>query len=161
LWGALLRKLSVKHQSELESHDVDHDADFVDAMKSLLKASPNNELLTMKQSNGVLAEGRRSTDKPGGGIQDSGKGSSYGTSDSSVVWKTERRVEDGVPAHTLDFALLEKRHDFPRPLSDVDEASETESGENASRASSFADPSKPRKSVSGKVAGFVGWKKSS
>lgn len=160
-WAALLRKLSVKHQSELESHDVDHDADFVDAMKSLLKASPNNELLTMKQSNGVLAEGRRSIDKPGGGIQDSSKGSNYGTTDSSVVWKTERRVEDGVPAHTLDFALLEKRHDFPRPLSDVDEASETESGENASRASSFADPSKPRKSVSGKVAGFVGWKKSS
>ena len=100
LWAALLRKLSVKHQSEHET--------------------------------------------PAG----------------ETPWKTERRVEDGVPAHTLDFvASHEKRHMIPRALSDVDEASESESGEKAAGSSPSVD--KPRKSVSGKVAGFVGWKKSS
>ncbi|KAG0621493.1 hypothetical protein M758_3G024700 [Ceratodon purpureus] len=167
LWGALLRKLSVRHQYEHErmlfmslenGQEAEiHDADITDSKKFLSKKSPNIEL-TMKQNNAIIAEGRRSSDEPYAVLP----GSNFGMStDPPAVWKTERRVEDGLPAHTLDFAFSEKRHNFPRPLSDVDEASETESGDNPNRASGFADTSKPRKSVSGKVAGFVGWKKSS
>lgn len=159
MWGALLRKLSVKHQSEHESalhfqsqentHQADnHNADVTDTDITLLRTSPNDERVR-NLSHCPPAEGRRSsTDEP-----------------SSIIWKTERRVEDGVPAHTLDFPFSEKLHNFPLPLSDVDEASETESGENGNRTSGFVDPGKesdkPRKSVSVKVAGFVGWKKAS
>ena len=153
-------------------HEADnYDADITDAMKSVPKTSPSKDFLVTKQSNvGILAEGRRSIDialpRWPGGIQHSGSESNHSAVQKSpVAWKTEGRVEDGVPAHTLGLAFSEKRQNFPRPLSDVDETSETESGENANRISRVTDPgkdpNKPRKSVSGTVAGFVGWKKSS
>ncbi|KAG0599265.1 hypothetical protein M758_12G138900 [Ceratodon purpureus] len=85
------------------------------------------------------------------------------SNDSSTVWKTERRVEDGVQ---VDYPhSFEKRH-FPRPLSDVDEISETESTDSPSCSITFPvaerkELHRHKRRVSIKVAGFVGWKKGS
>lgn len=170
LWGALLRKLSVKHQSEQsmalfepkeDYHMTDeaqsvarlsnHEADIANAMISLLQSSsPGHELTTA-----TLAEGRTSNCTGDalsgwpGGI----------TSSDTGVWKTDRRVQDGV-VHVDYLHSMEKRY-FPRPLSDVDEISETESIDSPAPSTAPQQLHRPKKRVSIKVAGFVGWKKSS
>lgn len=204
LWGALLRKLTVKHQSEQQSmlfepkEDyhitneaqnlpklANHDADITNAMISLLKSSPSHQPTEKINNNrATLAEGRHCggeapcTSLPGwpGGIQLGGMASNYWPkdntttvepnsqiNDAATIWKTERRVEDGVQ---VDYPhSMEKRY-FPKPLSDVDEISETESVDSPTQSTTFPllerkELHRHKKRVSIKVAGFVGWKKSS
>lgn len=162
-----------------------HGADLSDAMKSPQRQSPNDLATEQISSNGsILVESMRfDASEIGtlmgwpGGIQLPGITSNYHSkvnaidsiplnSDPSAIWKTERRVEDGVPVHALDYVYSSERRHYPRSLSDVDEASETESADNSNKSPNTAvtenhDISRSKKSVSVKVAGFVGWKKAS
>jgi hypothetical protein len=172
LWGALLRKLTVKHHEPKEDYDMIDDMNepgVADAMNSLLKSSPRNELPEEdlnRNGSSTLAEGRRCPlpGWPGGYWPKETTSSTSTTTENSEpsslpnddsVWKTERRVEDGVE---LDYShSLEKRH-FPRPLSDVDELSETES---CTDSPSPVPLHQHKRRVPIKVAGFVGWKRGS
>ena len=167
---------------------ANHEAGVADALNSLLKTSPGNQLSEENLISSTLAEGRQGCDDescttlpgwPGGNPKLGGIASNYWPKDeptitntttephdSSAVWKTERRVEDGVQ---VDYPhSLEKRY-FPRPLSDVDEISEIESpscSESPKRSTSFPEVDRKdlyrhKRRVSIKVAGFVGWKRAS
>lgn len=187
LWGALLRKLTVKHQSEEsllfdakednytteESQNLprlsSQEADIANAMVSLLQTSPNR--LPMNQycnGSATLAEGRHCNavcTLPGwpGGVA-----SNYWPKDDNdkhpetraqILWKTDRRVRDGVQVEYPHS--MEKRY-FPKPLSDVDEISETESLDSQPQCTvpERKELHLHKKRVSIKVARFVGWKKS-
>ncbi|XP_024363029.1 uncharacterized protein [Physcomitrium patens] len=193
LWGALLRKMSAKQQLEYESavfepkedYDIVDEARSSDAVKPLPKISPTTDLATkQKPVSGALTEGRGSgcdsdcalPGRSGGNQLDSivsnlrPKDANIGSAnepnplanDSSVSRKTDRRVEDGVLE--TQPSSFEKRHS-PRPLSDVEETSETESTDNLNQRSKVPTPEIKHphgsKIRSIKVAAFVGWKKSS
>lgn len=165
------------------------DADISDVVKTLLKTSPATVPVSEhNHSNGNLAESRRSSCDsacalPGwpGGFQLNTIASSHcpkdvitGISkepsslpnDSASIWATDTRVETGSHVHALEMHphFLEERH-CQRPLSDVDEISETESVDSPNPPCSLPAPEgkslphRPKKSRSIKVAGFVGWKK--
>lgn len=158
LWTTLVRKLSVKHHSEHESvfkrnenfgveqqnspRISQHGADLSDAMKSPQRQSPNDLATEQISSNGsILVESMR-----------------FDASEIGTLM--------GWPVHALDYVYSSERRHYPRSLSDVDEASETESADNSNKSPNTAvtenhDISRSKKSVSVKVAGFVGWKKAS
>lgn len=130
-----------------------HEADIANAMISLLQSSsPGHELTTA-----TLAEGR--TSNCTGDALSGWPGGITTTTGSDTVWKTDRRVQDGV-VHVDYLHSMEKRY-FPKPLSDVDEISETESIDSPAPSTAPQQLHRPKKRVSIKVAGFVGWKKSS
>lgn len=180
LWGGLLRKMSARHQSEQSlSTKLDEESDTEDAGKppqqkkhhgvnvdiTHILNSMNKISLGTEQPVGITPP--EGTHQPSESDQDNSKvgpaTSMRKCSDDSVVeevWKAEGRVEDGVPGYLLDQNFSIERRYFPRPLSDVDEISETESLSSNHTADGFSnkDPNKMGLRASIKAASLV-WKK--
>jgi hypothetical protein len=177
LWGGLLRKMSARHQSEQSlSTKLDEETDTEDAERPSQQQQKkhhgvNIDITDVLNSMDKISLGSEGTHQLSETNQENSKvgpaTSMRKCSDdciveepASAVWRAEGRVEDGVPGYLLDQNFSIERRYFPRPLSDVDEISETESLSSNHTADGLSnkDPNKMGLRASIKAASLV-WKK--